>query len=203
LPAGSKESYDFALVHTVDQIQATLTGAAVALSFALAACGGDPPPPKHPPGMYPPMQTAAPAPWYGAPPPAPVAPPAAPPNVEAAQEAGMVKLSSALLVGGAGLSEEATRTATADFQASFEAGVAHFRRCYGAFAAKLPQPELKLWIDITIKPDGSVAEAKPDQEGQTDPAMMACVIAAFKQLTYKPHPGEIFAVTAPVSFKPQ
>ncbi len=119
-------------------------------------------------------------------------------------EAGVVRLSAAMLVGGEGMSDGASSAASAAFMKAFEEGLPHFRRCYARGLEKNPALSGQVDVRLVLDKSGNIYELKLTSAELDDPAMVECVVAAFRKLKYAPlADGQYFSVTAPVKFKPE
>jgi len=119
-------------------------------------------------------------------------------------EAGVVKLSTALMLGGKGLSDEQTEQASDAFVASFNQGLAHFRRCYAPALQRNPELAGMISFDLILEADGSIYALELKTVKLDDPEMVRCVKRAFRKLNYGTlQEGQYFNVAAPVNFKPE
>lgn len=151
----------------------------------------------------------------GAPPPDAVAPPepgevdmleAEEPTVEAPPppEAGNVRLSSAMMTGGQGMSKDAGAAASKAFVQVFDEGKAHFRRCYAPALERDPKRAGTIDVRVILQQDGSIYELVLVASDVEDPVLTDCVVGAFRKLKYQPlQDGELFSVTAPVKLSPE
>ena len=161
-----------------------------ALTTLLAAgCAASAPAPA-------PAQPAAPEPAFN-----PVVEPAVAPST--VEEAGRVVLSPALVVGGMQMSPAAIDAATAQFRSTVEANLAPLRRCYAQGLRRNAQLQGTVSADITLQTDGAVYNLKASDIDLPDPQVAECVLQALRTLPYRPIDGKLFAVTAPLVFKPQ
>jgi outer membrane biosynthesis protein TonB len=167
-----------------------LAATAACCAFVLSGCP-DPKPAQEPD----PMPTSYGTDMPGEPPPeAPVAEP----------EAGAVRLSAAMLIGGEGMSDAASSAASAAFMKAFEDGLPHFRRCYARGLEKNAELSGQVDVRLVLDQSGNIYELKLTSAELDDPAMVECVVAAFRKLKYAPlADGQYFSVTAPVKFKPE
>lgn len=129
--------------------------------------------------------------------------PTAEPEPEEPPEAGEVKLGPAIMTGGAGMSNEARQSAKEAFIASFNQGMHHFRRCYAPALQRNAELEGGVDVEVVLKPDGSIYEVKLVSAEIEDPALVRCVVKAFRKLSYQPlQDGELFSATAVVKLSP-
>ena len=132
----------------------------------------------------------------GEPPPPEPAPP--PP------EAGNIRLGAAMMTGGEGLSEAASKAASKSFVETFEAGKSHFRQCYARGLSKNPALAGSLDVRVILNQDGSIYELNLVHAGLDDPEVVQCMLQAFRKLSYAAlMDGSFFSVTAPLKLKPE
>ena len=133
--------------------------------------------------------------------------PAEPTSLEPAPpppEAGRIHLGAAMLIGGEGLTDDAQSAASKAFMKAFDDGISHFRQCYAPGLEKNPSLSGQVDVRVVLDQSGNIYELKLTSAELDDPAVVDCIVSAFRKLRYAPlQGGRFFSVTAPVKLDPK
>ncbi len=128
----------------------------------------------------------------------------APPPPPPPPEAGSVRLGSAMMTGGNGLSREGSKAASKAFVEAFEAGKSHFRQCYAKGLERDATRQGSVDVRVILDRSGQIYEMTLVASDLEDPVLTDCIVEAFRKLQYAPLlDGELFSVTAPVKLAPE
>ena len=87
---------------------------------------------------------------------------------------------------------------------AFDDGISHFRQCYAPGLEKNPSLSGQVDVRVVLDQSGNIYELKLTSAELDDPAVVDCIVSAFRKLRYAPlQGGRFFSVTAPVKLDPK